>query len=192
LLLQAAWFEIERSSSFVNAANVYVLDGRARFRGTEFSVTGELTPDWSVYATAQFLDAKQISGAPTQITTNPATGVVTVVPTVVGRDIENTADRTFSFATEYRLTGVLPGFGLNGAAYYVSERAVNLLNQVFIPGYTLFDLGASWTGTFDRNELTVRLTAQNVADKKYFASTGNSQLAQGPPRVMKLSISTRF
>jgi iron complex outermembrane receptor protein len=192
LLVQAAWFEIERSSSFVNAANVYVLDGRARFRGTEFSVTGEVTPDWSVYVTAQLLDAKQISGAPTQITTDQGTGVVTVVPTVVGRAIENTAERTLSLATEYRLTSLLPGFGLNGAAYYVSERAVNSLNQAFIPGYTLFDLGASWTGTFDRNELTVRLTGQNIADRKYFASTGLSQIAQGPPRVLKLSITTRF
>jgi iron complex outermembrane recepter protein len=192
LLMQAAWFEIERSSSFVNAANVYVLDGRARFRGTEFSITGELTPDWSVYATAQFLDAQQISGAPTQITTNPTTGVVTVVPTVVGRKIENTAERTFSLATEYRLTTLLPGFGVNGAAYYVSERAVNPLNQAFIASYTLFDLGAFWTGRFDRNELTVRLTGQNISDKKYFASTGNNQIAQGPPRVVKLSITTRF
>lgn len=192
LLAQAAWFEIERSSSFVNTANVYVLDGRARFRGTEFSVTGELTPDWSLYATAQFLDARQISGAPTQIATDPATGVTTVVPTVVGRKIENTAERTFSLATEYRFTRLLPGFGVNGAAYYVSERAVNPLNQAFIPGYTLFDLGASWTSTFDRNELTVRLTGQNIADKQYFASTGNNQIAQGPPRMLKFSITTRF
>jgi iron complex outermembrane receptor protein len=192
LLAQAAWFEIERSSSFVNTTNVYVLDGRARFRGTEFSVTGELTPDWSLYATAQFLDARQISGAPTQVATDPATGVTTVVPTVVGRKIENTAERTFSLATEYRFTSLLPGFGVNGAAYYVSERAVNPLNQAFIPGYTLFDLGASWTGTFDRNELTVRLTGQNIADKQYFASTGNNQIAQGPPRMLKFSITTRF
>ena len=51
LLLQAAYFNIERDSAFVNGANVYVLDGRARYRGLEFSVTGEMTPDWSVYAT---------------------------------------------------------------------------------------------------------------------------------------------
>jgi iron complex outermembrane recepter protein len=192
LLVQAAWFDIERSSSFLNANNVYVLDGRARFRGTEFSVTGELTPDWSVYATAQFLDAKQISGAPTQITMNPTTGAITVVPTVVGRKIENTAERTFSLATEYRLPRLLRGVGLNGAAYYVSERAVNPLNQAFIPGYTLFDLGASWTGMFGGNELTVRLTGQNIADKQYFASTGFSQIAPGPPRMVKFSITTRF
>ena len=30
LLVQAAYFNIERDSAFVNGANVYVLDGRAR------------------------------------------------------------------------------------------------------------------------------------------------------------------
>lgn len=193
LLVQAALFEIERSSAFVNAANVYVLDGRARFRGTELSVTGEPTRDWSLYATAQFLDAKQISGAQTQITTNPATGAVSVVPTVVGRKIENTPERTLSVATEYRFTrGLLPGLSVNAAVYYVSKRAVNPLNQAFIDGYTLFDLGASCTATFHGNPLTLRLTGQNIAGEKYFSSTGGNVIAQGPPRLVKFSISARF
>jgi iron complex outermembrane receptor protein len=51
LLIQGAYFDIERGSAFVNGANVWVPDGRARFRGTEWSVTGEVTPDWSLYAT---------------------------------------------------------------------------------------------------------------------------------------------
>lgn len=193
LLLQAALFEIERSSAFVNAANVYVLDGRARFRGTELSVTGEPTRDWSLYATAQFLDAKQISGAQTRITTNPNTGAVTVLPTVVGRRIENTPERTLSVATEYRLTRApLQGLSVNAAVYYISERAVNSLNQAFIDGYTLFDFGASCITTFHGNQLTLRLTGQNIAGEQYFSSTGGNIVAQGPPRLIKFSISMRF
>jgi iron complex outermembrane recepter protein len=121
LLMQAAYFDIERGSAFVNAANVYVLDGRARFRGAEVSMTGEVTPDWSLYATAQFLSARQISAAATVTTTNPTTGA-TVVPTVLGRNIENAPERTVSLASEYRLRHLLPGFSINGAAYYVSVR----------------------------------------------------------------------
>jgi iron complex outermembrane receptor protein len=192
LLLQFAYFDIERGSAFVDGANVYVLDGRARFRGTELSVTGEITADWSLYATGQVLDAKQISGAETRITTNPTTGAVTVVPTVVGRTIENTPERTFSLATEYRLSRLLPGLSVNGAVYYISERAVNQFNQAFIPSYTLFDLGASYVRSFRGNEVTLRLTGQNIADKKHFSSTGTNLVAQAPPRTLKFSISTRF
>jgi iron complex outermembrane receptor protein len=192
LLIQAAYFEIERGSAFVNGANVYVLDGRARFRGTEVSLTGEVTPNWSLYATGQVLDAKQISGAPTVITTNASTGVVTVVPTVVGRAVENTPEHTFSFASEYRLAGRLSGLSVSGGVYYVSERAVNQFNQAFIPSYTLVDLGAAYTRTFRGAQTTIRLTSQNLANEEYFSSTGGNVIAQGPPRTLKLSVSTRF
>ncbi len=192
LLIQAAWFDIERDSAFVNSANVFVLDGKARYRGAEFSVTGEPTPDWSVYLTGQFLEAKQISGAETVITTNPLTGDVTVVPTVVGRKIENTPEQTFSLASEYRLSSMVPGLSVHGAAYYLSERAVNQYNQAFIPGYTTFDLGVAYTGNFQGNQFTVRLTGQNIADKKYFAATGNNVVAQAPPRLVKFSLTMRF
>jgi iron complex outermembrane receptor protein len=192
LLFQAAYFDIERGSAFVNGANVYVLDGRARFRGTEVSVTGEVTADWSLYATGQVLDAEQIAGADTLITTNPATGAVTVVPTVVGRTIENTPEHTFSFATEHRLSRLAPGLSVSGAVYYVSERAVNQFNQAFIPSYTLFDLGAAYTRALRGVETTFRLAAQNVADERYFSSTGANVVSQAPPRTLKLSVTTRF
>jgi len=192
LLLQAAYFDVERGSSFVNGANVYVLDGRARFRGTELSVTGELTADWSLYATGQVLDAEQISGADTLITTDPATGAVTVVPTVVGRTIENTPRHTLSFATEYRLSRLIPGLSVNGAVYYVGERAVNQFNQAFIPSYTLLDFGAAYTAVVRGKDVTVRLTAQNVANERYFSSTGGNVVSQAPPRTLKLSLTTLF
>jgi iron complex outermembrane receptor protein len=192
LLFQAAYFDIDHGSAFVNGANVYVLDGRARHRGTELSLTGEVTPNWSLYATGQLLDAKQISGADTVITRNPVTGAVTVVPTIVGRKIENTPERTFSVASEYRFTTRLSGFSVNAAAYYLSSRAVNAFNQAFIPGYTLFDLGVAYTGTFGGKDTTLRLTSQNVADTKYFAATGSSIIAQGQPRLVKFSLTTRF
>jgi iron complex outermembrane receptor protein len=189
LLLQAAYFNIERDSAFVNGERLYVLDGRARFRGTEISVTGELAPAWSVYATGQWLHAQQISGADTVITTNPMTGAVTVAPTVVGRRIENTPERTFSLATEYRFGS---GFSVNGGAYYLGERAVNAFNQAFIPGYALFDLGAAYSGAFQDREITLRASCQNITDKRYFSSTGANVVAQGPPRVVRLSVMVKF
>ena len=192
LLAQVAYFNIERGSTFVNGANVFVLDGRAQFKGREFSVTGEVTRDLSLYATGQFLDAKQISGANTVITTNPTTGVVSVVPTLVGRKIENTPERTFSLASEYRLSNLLPGFSVSAAAYYISERAVNQFNQAFIPSYTLFDVGASYKGSFYGNPTTLRINAQNLTNKEYFSSTGANVIAQGPPRMIKFSVQTRF
>jgi len=75
---------------------------------------------------------------------------------------------------------------------YVGERAVNQFNQAFVPGYTLIDLGAAYTRTFPGIETTMRITGQNIADRKYFSSTGENIIAQGPPRLVKFSITTHF
>lgn len=192
LLVQAAYFDIERASTYVNGANVYVQDGRASYQGYELSVSGEVTRDLSLYASALFLDAVQESGAPTVITTNPTTGVVTVNPTAVGKLIENSAKETWSLAGEYRLDALLQGFSVTGAAYHVGRRAVNSLNQAFAPGYTLYDAGFAYDTEFNDMQMTFQLNAQNLTNERYFSSTGGFLLAQGGPRLIKFLISTKF
>jgi outer membrane receptor protein involved in Fe transport len=36
------------------------------------------------------------------------------------------------------------------------------------------------------------VTDQNIANKKYFSSTGSSIVAQGPPTMVKFSVTMRF
>jgi len=192
LLVQAAYFDIDRASTYVNGANVYVQDGRASYEGWEVSVSGEVTRDLSLYASALFLDATQESGAPTVITTNPTTGVVTVNPTAVGKLIENSAKETWSLAGEYRLDALLEGFSVTGAAYHVGRRAVNSLNQAFAPGYTLYDAGFAYDTELNDVKMTFQLNAQNLTNERYFSSTGGFLLAQGGPRLIKFLISTKF
>lgn len=192
LLTQVAYFDINRASAFVNGANLYVLDGRARYRGAELSVTGEVLPSWSVYATGQLLDARQISGSPTIVSSDPNTHEVTVIPTVVGRKIENTPRQTLSLASEYRISSLVPGFSINAGAYYLSKRAINQFNQAFVPGYTLFDAGAAYSKAINGIATTIRLNGQNVTNKRYFSSTGLGIIAQGPPRMLKFSITAQF
>jgi iron complex outermembrane recepter protein len=186
LLFQAAYFNIDRGSTYTNSQNVYVEDGRARFQGAELSLTGEVNRDLSVYASALFLDAKQVSGAPTII--NGAT----VSPTAVGKQIENTPRRTASLAAEYRFTDWVAGLSVNGAVYYTGARAVNNLNEAFIPGYTLFNVGAAYQAELWSTPLTFRLNAENVGNKRYWASTGTLYLAEGPPSVIKFSLLAHF
>ena len=187
LLFQAAYFDIDRGSTYVNAQNVYVEDGRARYRGEELSLTGEINSHLSIYTSALFLDARQVSGAPTIISG------ATVTPTTVGRLIENTPKTTFSIAGEYRLGHWAPGLAFTAGAYYTGRRAVNNLNQAFIPEYTTFDLGMSYaTDRFFHRPITFRVNGQNIANTRYWASTGSFFLAEGAPEVVKFSVETRF
>jgi len=184
LLLQAAYFAINRASTYVNSANFYVQDGRAVYKGEELSVTGEVTRDFSIYASGLFLTAEQENGASTVVAANGS-----VTPTSNGRRIENTPTRQFSIAGEYRLTDLLPGLAINAAAYYTGNRAINSLNSAFIGGYTLFDAGASYTMPVGGHRMTFRLNGQNIARKRYWASTGGLVLSQGPPGDVRFSVS---
>ena len=186
LLFQAAYFNINRASTYVNAANVYVEDGRARYRGAELSLTGELTPQLSVYVSGLILNAKQISGAPTVISGT------TVVPTAVGKDIDNTPRSTWSVVGEYRFGGMAPGLSVTGGAYYVGRRDVNNLDQAAVPGYTLLNAGFAYEREVWSRPWTFRVNAENLTNRRYWVSTSTLFLAEGPPSVVRFSLETRF
>lgn len=185
-LLQAAYFDINRGSTYVNAANTYVQDGRASYKGVELSATGEVTPDLSIYATATFLKAKQATGAPTVISGT------TITPTAVGKRIESTPEKTFSLSGEYRFSEWVPGFAMSAGVYYTGNQAINALNQAFIPSVTLFDLGASYTTELYGNRTIFRINGQNITNKDYFAATGGAIIAKSAPGQVKFSITTEF
>ena len=44
------------------------------------------------------------------------------------------------------------------------ERPINPQNSLFLPGYTLFDIGASYAFDLGGVRMTARLNAQNVTD----------------------------
>ncbi len=169
----------------MNSANTYVQDGRARYKGLELSATGEITEDFSLYASALFLKAKQVSGAPTRTTP-------TFVPTVVGLRIESTPKRTFSLSGEYRFNEWFPGWAMTAGAYYTGNQAINSVNSAFIPAVTLYDLGASYKKEIYGHMTTFRVNGQNITDKNYFASTGASIISKGTPRTIKFSVGTEF
>jgi iron complex outermembrane receptor protein len=155
--------------------NIYKFIGRSRFEGFEFSATGELTPNLSLYLTGLALNPRQIASA---------------TASLVGKLIENTPRRTGSAFAEYRFGD--SGFAIKGGAYYTGKRAINASNSAFIPGYTLIDLGASYATTLGGKELTFRVNADNVTGKRYWAATGSSLLGEGLPSVVKFSIDVAF
>lgn len=173
LLITGAYFDIDRASSYLNSANVFVKDGRATYKGYELSVTGELTRDLSIALSAVSLDAVQASGA----------------AAVVGKRIENTAKFSGSVFFDYKVPAV-DGLRVSAGVFHVGPRAVNALNQAFVPGYTTLDLGASYATALYGRPTTFRVYGENVTGKRYWAATGSSLAAQGLPASVKFSIST--
>ncbi len=172
LVLQLAGFRIERPSAFVDPAdNIYKLAGLARFEGIEASLTGEVTPQFSIYASGQYLDARIRASAQ---------------PALIDRVPENTPEWTGSLYAEYRPEGI-SGLSLGGGVFYVGSRPVNGLNQAFIDGYTTFSASAAYTFRLAEKSMTIQLTGDNLANKDYWAGAGGNVLATGAPRLIKLT-----
>nr|WP_278254370.1 TonB-dependent receptor [Sphingobium sp. BYY-5] len=175
LLLTGAWFHIKRPSAYLNSANFFVQDAEAVYEGAEFSAVGELTRNLSVTASAVALNAEQKSG-------NAA---------VIGKKIENVAKFSGSLFFEYRVP-MVEGLRVSGGVFHVGRRAANALNQAFVPGYNIFDLGASYSFDLLGSQTTLRIYGTNITGKRYWASTGSSLLAQGLPASIKIMLSTRL
>ncbi|PHY18427.1 TonB-dependent siderophore receptor [Caulobacter sp. BP25] len=171
-LASVSLFQIDRGLAYTNAANTYVLDGRARHKGVEASLAGRLTREIDIALSGQYLDAAQRK---------------TSVAAQVGKDVVNAPQWSGSIFAQYS-PARLRGLSINGGAYYTGQRYADALNLASLPGYVTYSLGAGyrWT-TADHRDLTLRINADNVTDKRYWATS--STLYAGAPRTVKVSLS---
>ena len=171
ITVSASLFEIERGSAYLNISNVYVLDGRTHYQGIDFSANGELTPEWSIYASALFLDAELRKAQNTAL---------------IGKKPENTPDTTASLFADYH-PEALAGWSFNAGVYYMAKRAINNLNQGYIPDYALFNAGARYTTEWFEKKVTLQLNVENLTDKSYWSAVGSGYLGYGKPRTVKFT-----
>jgi iron complex outermembrane receptor protein len=173
VIFQLAAFQIDRPSAFTDPAdNRFKLAGRARYRGIEGSVTGEVTRELSIYLSGQYLDAKTRSAVNARL---------------IGKRPENTPKWTASLYTEYRPKAI-SGFAVGGGMFYVGDRAVNNFNDAFVDGYTTFSASARYKfEQIGKDGLTLQLNADNLTGKRYWSTASNGLLAVGLPTQVKLT-----
>jgi len=177
LLFTLAYFNIRRQLAYINSDNRFVSNGLGRYRGWETSLAGEISPDLSLYGSAVLLDATQR---------------LTGDPVIDGNRPENTARRQWSAFAQYRVKKGPPGISVNAGLFHTGARAINPENSLFVPEFTLVDVGGSYEFKLGRAQLVTRLTGSNITRKRYFASTGSNILAYAPPPMVKLSLEASF
>ncbi|MBO9685993.1 MAG: TonB-dependent siderophore receptor [Mitsuaria chitosanitabida] len=177
VLLQTAAFQIERAlTTTVNG--VYQVGGQSRYRGIEFSASGEIGRDFAVVASATVLDAE-------------ITRVGTTNPLELGKTPENTPKNTLSLFGEYRVP-MVPGLALNAGVYHVGKRAVNNANQGWIDAYETLSLGARYATTVLGKPLSLQANLDNATNKDYWSTAGNNLLGVGAPRTLRVTAKVDF
>lgn len=171
MLVSVAAFDIRQPSAGLDANNVYVLNGRARYRGMEFSAQGHLTSQLSMSASALWLHARQVASTD---------------PTIEGKTPENTPRSSASLFLAYDIAS-LPGLDVNAGAFYTASRPINNQNQAWIGGYTLFTAGSRYRTRIAGKDVTFQLNLENLANKRYWSAAGSNQLSVGLGRTAMFS-----
>lgn len=176
LLLQAAYFDVKRPSTTVDAANRFILGGEAEYKGLEFAASGEISKQWSVVASALVMNPKITK---------------TTVAAELNKTPENAPKVTYSVFGEYRVPSV-PGLALNAGWYFTGKRPVNNANQAYIDGAGTLSLGARYrTKLFGTNTI-LQANMDNVTNKNYWSTAGNGLLGVGSPRTLRVAAKFDF
>jgi len=147
-----------------------VLEGRQRVDGIELGVTGRLTRDWQVIAAYTYLDSKVRES-------NTATEI--------GNRLANVPTHSGSVWTTYKLPF---GLEVGGGVRYVGTRYTNVANTRRIDDYWVADA----TLAYDLSrQMTVRLNAFNLFDKRYIDQVGGGHFIPGPGRSVLATLSFR-
>ena len=87
---------------------------------------------------------------------------------------------------------MLPALTLTGRFVQTGSQWVDRANTLKIPSWARFNLGARYVALVGDLPLTLRAGVDNVADKRFWASSFDifePQLLQGAPRTFKASVS---
>lgn len=169
LNVTAAVFRVDKDNARValapGAGSPVALAGEQRVQGVEFTASGQITPQWSVFGGLTLLDA--------EITSSPVAGQA-------GSKFPNVPETSFSLTNRFQASERLH---LGATATYNSERyggTVTALNT-FIPEYWRVDLFGGFQLT-DRIELTfnvLNLTDEVYYDALYRSATPFTYIAPG-------------
>lgn len=176
LLLQAAYFDVKRPSTTVDAANRFVLGGEAEYKGFEFAASGEINKQWSVVASALVMNPKITK---------------TTVAAELNKTPENAPKLTYSVFGEYRVPS-MPGLALNAGWYFTGKRPVNNANQAYIDGAGTLSLGARYRTKLFGTNTTLQANLDNATDKVYWSTAGNGLLGVGAPRTLRVAAKFDF
>ncbi|CAM4080555.1 TonB-dependent receptor [Bordetella tumulicola] len=171
-------FQIEKPQAYMDSDLVFGLAGSQRNRGLEFNIYGEPTKGVRLLGGITFMDPELRGTQGAEQDGNDAIGVPRY-QAVLGAEWDIPA---------------LTGLTLQAYIQRRGSQYVNIDNTAKIPAWTRVDLGARYATKIDGHNVVWRAGVDNVTDKKYWATVGNSfgQLTQGMGRVYKLSMSVDF
>ncbi|APR53122.1 TonB-dependent receptor [Sphingomonas koreensis] len=175
--LVAGVFDVRKPYFNTDEANIFAILGDVRHRGAEISLAGSPIDSVSLIA-----------------------GAVLMRPRVTGQGVElgrvgeiplNQPARVLRANAEWR-PGFLPGFSIDGAIANFGRRAASRDNLVFVPGYTLIDLGLRYRFKIGTAPATLRFQVANVTNTFAWNIVGSNSYGLTDKRRALLFLAADF
>ncbi|WP_395735749.1 TonB-dependent receptor [Prosthecobacter sp.] len=174
LSLTAALFRTEKTNArTTDASGITTVGGDQLVQGIEFSMTGNITKNWQIFAGYAVMESK------TKASTTAGT---------VGQSLSNAPPQTFNLWTTYTLLEKTQfGFGPTYMASRTSSDSATGARTA--PGYWTMDAMISHKFS---DKFSLRLNIYNLANERYIGSVGGGQFVPGPGRSAALTASIKF
>ncbi len=158
----------------------YVQQGSQTHKGLELGASGNVTKQLRLAASLAFIQAR-------------ADGTGT--PAYDDKQAINVPRVRSALYADYALAA-LPGLNLQGSWLYSGSKSATRDGSASVPSYHIFNTGLRYQTRMAGHPTTVRLTVDNVFDKRYWKDTGeslgDSYLHLGAPRLARLSVQYDF
>ncbi|MBF8731342.1 TonB-dependent siderophore receptor [Pseudomonas guariconensis] len=178
----AALFQIRQAYQYARPDNggfTYVQQGQQKNTGLEVGASGWVTSRLQIQASAAAIHARVHNSG---------------TDAYEGHQAINVPRLRAALQADYSLP--VPGLALLGGARYSASKYASQAGNVEVGGYTVFDLGSRYRTRIGGYDTVLRLTVDNVFDKRYWRDVGNylgdNYLFQGAPRTARLSASVSF
>lgn len=174
--LTAAYFDIQKSTAFVDTDRVFRDAGRQRNKGVELETFGEISRGLRLLGGVAWIDGRMTQTAGGVNRGNKAIGVPEV---------------NVNLGVDYDLPTV-PGLSLSGRLIRTGSAYVDLANTQRVPSWHRVDVGARYATKLGGTPVTLRAGIHNLLDDTYWTIAGRNFISVGAPRTWLMSASFDF
>ncbi|WAC74796.1 TonB-dependent receptor [Roseateles sp. SL47] len=175
-----AFFTTDKPRGVVTDTKDFVAQGQDRHQGVELTAFGEPVPHLKLLGGLTWLDARQDS---------------TGSATTDGKRVIGVPRHMLNLGAEWEIPG-LQGVSMDARIIATSGVYANATNTLAVPGWSRLDLGARYQFEAAGHLVTLRARVDNVADRRYWASSGgypgSGYLVLGTPRSFSLNASLDY
>lgn len=181
LFASVALFNIDERDMSLSINGATRAINKARSRGAEFELNGEILPDWELSANYSYTNAKIIDDG-----VNAANN---------GNRLQNAPRHSGALYLSHNLvvSGIPGDFRVGGGARYVGTRAGDPENSFTLPNYVVADSFIAWNNRLFGEKTQLRLNLNNLFNEHYYTSSGgNLRVREGETRNLMVQASVEF